>query len=99
MAETRHAPYITGEFNFQALAPRNISPGDGVISGTAEDTGGVRPHAEVRLLSRTGAWVASVRADSDGEFTFYDIANGTYEVVVLGEGEFRSKVFGPIVVT
>lgn len=79
---------------FELAGPFSGVPG--VVSGTVE-VAGVPSRTRVVLL-RQGAVVGTTESDDTGAFSFINVAPADYEVMVFGNGAYRSKVFGPITV-
>jgi hypothetical protein len=74
---------------------RSVYSGDRTLTHTL--TGPLVPfRPRVVLLSSLRQEISSVYAGPAGEIEFAGLAPGWYEVLVLGEGRYRSQVFGPI---
>lgn len=64
-----------------------LDPSNALISGVVLDPmGAVVPHADVSLLNARQAIVGVTRTDAQGGFSFSDISNGTYMLVVHSRG-------------
>lgn len=69
----------------------------GTIGGEVTYDGSIPYRAPVVLLRKHGAVVAITHTDDLGAFTFGPIEKrDDYEVVVMGNGDWRSKVVGPL---
>ena len=72
----------------------------GVIAGTVSSTGlaGTTPiaGAKINLSNLTGTVIATTYSAADGEFVFYDVADGVYSLTASADGYFASA---PVAVT
>lgn len=72
----------------------------GAIAGTVSSTGlaGTTPiaGAKINLSNLTGTVIATTYSAADGEFVFYDVADGVYSLTASADGYFASA---PVAVT
>jgi hypothetical protein len=77
-------------------APQETSHTPATITGVVSDIlGALIPNAEIKLVEKDHPGERQLSSDSDGRFTFADVAPGTYNVVISSPGleTFLSPAF------
>jgi TonB-dependent receptor len=86
--------FIAVMFNVLALTPIHAQQATGKITGAVTDSSGaVLPGARVELKQQDPV-IASTVTDSQGQFTIYNVAPGTYTITVsyVGFSQFEQSV-------
>lgn len=75
-----------------------LQPSPGTLSGTVTDaaTGAVLSGTSVAVVNQSGATVASVQTNAQGQFTISNLAPGTYSVT-FGHAGYASLTTGAVV--
>lgn len=97
MADSLHIRSLVGEYNFTQLAPRNRNYGPYDI--VTEMTGAAVGNRFYAYLYELGGYlITQVVVAADGAIVFNNIAAGEYEILVRGQGVYRSEVLGPFTI-